>query len=253
MPRKPRVKSDSGMYHVMMRGINRQTIFEDDEDCEKFLSLLAYYRSRCGYKIHAWCLMGNQVHLLMEIGKEPIDTVFKKLGTTYAYYFNTKYQRVGHLFQDRFGSEPVEDDAYYLSALRYIHMNPVKAGICRSPEQYEYSSFPEYVGSSSRKLADTTMALSMLGTEELIRYTLAPNEDVLLDVSEIVGTKMSDEMAKAIMEKLTGCRNASEFQALRREERDEAFRQMIGKGIMINQAARLTGWTRTVIRRALGG
>ena len=75
MPRKPRVKSDSGMYHVMMRGINRQTIFEDEEDCEKFLSLLTYYRGRCGYKIHAWCLMGNHVHLLMEIQGDGSNTV----------------------------------------------------------------------------------------------------------------------------------------------------------------------------------
>lgn len=251
MPRKAREKSNSGMYHVVMRGINKQTIFEGGEDCDKFLSLLYYYRERCGYAIHAWCLMNNHVHLLIEIGEDPISIVFKKICSNYAYYYNTKYQRVGHLFQDRFKSEAVEDDAYYLSALRYIHMNPVKAGLCKKPEQYEYSSYREYLGRTKAKLSDTDRALDMLGREEFIHYTLTRNEDMLLDVSEIVGTKMTDEAAKAIIRKLTDCRNPSEFQNLDYRKRNEAFRQMIQEGIMLNQAARLTGWSRTVIRRAL--
>ena len=251
MPRRAREKSNSGMYHVVMRGINKQTIFEDGEDYEKFLSLLFYYRERCGYAIHAWCLMNNHAHLLIEIGEDPISIVFKKICSNYAYYYNTKYQRVGHLFQDRFKSEAVEDDAYYLSVLRYIHMNPVKAGLCKKPEQYEHSSYREYIRKTKRKLADTGRALEMLGRDEFIHYTLTQNEDVLLDVSEITGSRMTDEAAKEIIKKLTGCRNSSEFQNLDVKKRNEAFRQMIREDIMINQAARLTGWSRTVIRRAL--
>ena len=80
--------------------------------------------------------MGNHVHLLMKFEQDPIEVVFKKIASLYAIYFNTKYQRIGHLFQDRYSSEPVEDDAYFLQVLRYIHMNPVKAGLCKVPEDY---------------------------------------------------------------------------------------------------------------------
>ena len=251
MPRQPRKISDSGMYHVVMRGINRQTIFEDEEDCEKFLFLLSWYKEKCKYRIHAWCLMGNHIHLLIEIVGDPIDVVFKKIGVSYAAYFNQKYQRVGHLFQDRFGSEAVEDDSYYLSALRYIHMNPVKAGLCKKPEDYEYSSYKEYVGKSARSIAYKDMALDMLGLKEFARYTLAENEDVFLDVTEFVGGRMPDAVAKEIIESCTGCKSVSEFQMLNNYERDAAFKVIVNNGVAINQVARLTGWSRPVIKRAL--
>lgn len=251
MPRRARKISDSGMYHVVMRGINRQTIFEDGEDCEKFLGLLYFYKDQCSYRVHAWCLMNNHVHLLIEIKGDPIDIVFKKVGTNYVMYFNRKYQRVGHLFQDRFGSEAVEDDGYYLSAMRYIHMNPVKAGICSAPEEYEYSSYREYVGDSLRTLTYKDMALGMLGLEEFKRYTVSKNDDMFLDIPEFVAAKLTDEAAKVIIEKCTGCRNAAEFQKLNNFQRDEALKRIIQKGVAINQLARLTGWSRTVIRRAL--
>lgn len=251
MARKARLKSDSGIYHVVLRGINRQTIFEDDEDFEKFLFLLSEYKKKCKFKLYAWCLMCNHIHLLIKIVEDPIDVVFKKIAGTYAVYFNTKYQRIGHLFQDRFGSEAVEDDAYFLQAVRYIHMNPVKAGICKSPENYEYSSYKEYLAKSVRRLTDCDMVLDMLGPAEFVRYTLAQNEDALLDVSDIVGLKFTDEAAKAIIENVTGLRSASEFQLLNRDERDEALRIIVKKGVMINQAARLTGWSRRVVIRAL--
>ena len=96
MPRSARKKSNSGMYHVMLRGINRQSIFEDDDDCEKFLFLLSSYKEKCGYKVYAWCLMGNHIHLLMKFEQDPIEIVFKKIASLYAIYFNTKYERVGH-------------------------------------------------------------------------------------------------------------------------------------------------------------
>ena len=251
MPRKPRQQSNSGMYHVILRGINRQTIFEDDEDCEKFLFLLSSYKEKCGYKVYAWCLMDNHIHLLIKTEKDPIGIVFKKIASVYAIYFNTKYQRVGHLFQDRFRSEPVEDDAYFLQALRYIHMNPVKAGMCENPQDYEFSSYREYIGDSNSQITDTGMALSMLGLPEFIRYTLTQNDDVFLDVSDKVGSKLTDEAARAVIEELTGCKNVAEFQMLNNYQRDDAFRVIIKQGVAVNQAARLTGWSRPVIRRAI--
>ena len=251
MPRVARKISNSGLYHVVMRGINRQTIFEDAEDYEKFLSLLLWYKEKCKYRIHAWCLMDNHVHLLIEVLGDPISIVFKKIGTNYATYFNTKYQRVGHLFQDRFRSEPVEDDTYFLQVLRYIHMNPVKAGMCENPQDYEFSSYREYIGDSNSQITDTRMALSMLGLPEFIRYTLTQNDDVFLDVSDKVGSKLTDEAARAVIKELTGCKNVAEFQMLNNYQRDAALKEIIKQGVAVNQAARLTGWSRPVIRRAI--
>ena len=134
MPRQARKKSNSGVYHIMLRGINRQLIFEDDEDMQRFIETLKRYKDECGYSLYAFCLMGNHIHLLLKEGEEPISTILKRIAGSYVYWYNWKYGRSGHLFQDRFKSEPVEDDAYFLTVLRYIHQNPVKARICKKAD-----------------------------------------------------------------------------------------------------------------------
>ena len=112
MPREARMKSESGIYHVMMRGINQQLILEDDEDNIKFLRVLKDYKEVCEYKIIAYCLMGNHIHLLIKEEKETLEHIFKRICGKYVYWYNGKYSRVGHLFQDRFKSEPIEDEKY---------------------------------------------------------------------------------------------------------------------------------------------
>ena len=113
----------------MLRGINQQQIFEDEEDNLRFLETLFKYKQQCGYEIYAYCLMGNHVHILLKEGKEDLTLVLKRIAGSYVYWYNWKYHRSGHLFQDRFKSEPVENDIYFLTVIRYIHQNPVKAGV----------------------------------------------------------------------------------------------------------------------------
>lgn len=128
MPRAARKKSNSGIYHIMLRGINRQLIFEDEEDKNRFIETLLKYKEQCGYLIYAYCLMGNHIHILLKEGKEELTLVLKRIAGSYVYWYNWKYHRSGHLFQDRFKSEPVEDDAYFLTVIRYIHQNPETRG-----------------------------------------------------------------------------------------------------------------------------
>ena len=128
MPRTARTKSESGIYHVMLRGINQQVIFKDEEDNRKFLEVLNDCKAVSGYKLFAYCLMGNHIHLLIKVEKEDLEQIFKRIGGRFVYWYNGKYSRGGHLFQDRYKSEPVETDEYFLAVLRYIHQNPVKAG-----------------------------------------------------------------------------------------------------------------------------
>lgn len=107
VPRQARRKSESGIYHIILRGINQQQIFEDEEDSYRFLETLSKYKEQCGYEIYAYCLMGNHIHILLKEGKENLTLVLKRIAGSYVYWYNWKYRRSGHLFQDRFKSEPV--------------------------------------------------------------------------------------------------------------------------------------------------
>ena len=137
MPRQSREKSDTGIYHVMLRGINRQDIFEDEEDYRKMILFLRGLVERTddnGLRIqpscliYSYCLMSNHLHLLVKEKDEGVSEAVKRIGILYAQYFNRKYERNGHLFQDRFRSEPVNSMEYFVTLIRYIHQNPVKAG-----------------------------------------------------------------------------------------------------------------------------
>ena len=142
MPRSARNHSESGYYHVVNREIGRQILFEKKGDYVRFLDTLRRYLKEEPFELIAYCLMENHFHLLLHT-KDNLEGIMKRLSCSYAYYFNEKYEREGHLFQDRFRSEPITDDSYLLAAVRYIHNNPVKAGIC-SREEYPWSSWHEY-------------------------------------------------------------------------------------------------------------
>jgi len=146
-----------------MRGINRQRIFEDDEDdedYERFIETLKSYKALSGYEIYAYCLMGNHFHLLLKVGKEDLELVVKRIAGSYVYWYNLKYGRCGHLFQDRYKSEVVEEDPYLLTVIRYIHQNPIKAGLCNCVSEYKYSSYGEYIAEDSR-LVDVSLGIRM--------------------------------------------------------------------------------------------
>jgi putative transposase len=146
MPRNARVKSRSGIYHIILRGANRQEIFHDDEDCIKFLDTIEKYKMKSEVGVYAWCLMSNHAHLLIREGNEDISITMKRIGVSFVWYYNWKYRTTGHLFQDRFKSECIETNKYLLTVTRYIHQNPVKAGIVDRPDQWRWSSCLGYYG-----------------------------------------------------------------------------------------------------------
>ncbi|WP_332310325.1 MULTISPECIES: transposase [Metabacillus] len=132
IPRVARTKSSSGIYHIMLRGINRQTIFEDDEDKIKFLVTLKKYKEISKFQLYSYCLMDNHIHLLLKESGETISESIKRISSSYVYWYNNKYERCGLLFQERFKSENVENILYFLTVLRYIHQNPLKAGLAKT-------------------------------------------------------------------------------------------------------------------------
>ncbi len=247
MPRAAREKSQSETYHIMLRGINQQQIFEDEEDYQKFIEIIENYQAICEYKVFAYCLMGNHIHLLMEFKKEPIEQVFKRIGSKYVYWYNVKYQRKGHLFQDRFKSEPVDDDPYFLTVIRYIHQNPVKAGLCKKVDEYKYSSYKEYIDGA--KIIDTDYVFSVLPKNAFIEYNKQPSSLKCLDVEERAIKRVTDEEARKIIKKYSKCENITEFQALPITKRDKFLKKFKEKGLSIRQISRLTGVSYYIVQK----
>ena len=130
----------------MARGNYRQNIFKDNEDFQVFLVLMQDAKAKYGFKLHAYCLMTNHYHLLLETEQMEIWKIMKRINQIYAAYYNGKYQLTGHLFQGRYKSCLVENDSYFLQTSRYIHLNPVKAKMVSCAELYLWSSYCTLIG-----------------------------------------------------------------------------------------------------------
>ncbi len=249
MPRQARKKAESGIYHAMLRGIDRQQIFEDNEDCIRFMDIVEECREICGFKLYAYCLMGNHVHLLLKVHGENLEEIFKRIAGRYVYYYNVKYQRVGHLFQDRFKSEPVEDDTYLLTVIRYIHQNPVKAKLCAEAADYPYSSYAEYLHDSNR--VDTQFALDMLTRDEFVKFNNASNSDQCLEITAPTRRAVTDTDARVIIEKVSHCRTVTEFQGLEQRKQERYIQRIYQKGVSVRQLSRLTGISKGMVEKYL--
>ncbi|MCG8482865.1 MAG: transposase [Clostridia bacterium] len=154
MPRMSRQRSESGYYHVMIRGNNKKDIFKKDEEKERFFEIIKKNKSENKWRLRAYCIMNNHAHLLIEECEYEINQIMKKINVSYAMYYNKKYKITGHVFQDRYKSEVVADDTYLLVLMRYIHQNPIKAGMVKNIKDYKWSSYNEYIGKATEKITD---------------------------------------------------------------------------------------------------
>jgi len=169
MARKPRIQYEGAFYHLIVRGNQRQDIFLDDNDRLTYLEKLKIYKQRCAFELYAYVLMDNHVHLLMETPKAPVSRIMQMLNFTYTQYFNKKYGKVGHLFQGRYKSYLCDKDAYLLALIRYIHMNPVRAGIVKNIDAYRWSSHRDYVAGGSGLVTTTQVLRLFSGTLQTAR------------------------------------------------------------------------------------
>jgi REP element-mobilizing transposase RayT len=135
------VQLAGGIYHVTSRGNRRQAVYHDDDDRRRFLAMRDRVLFRCGWRQHAYCLMTNHFHLLIETPEPNLSVGMQWLKCNYAAYFNERHSLDGHLFQQRFDSRLVETEEHHSKALSYIALNPVKAGLCDHPSQWPWSSF----------------------------------------------------------------------------------------------------------------
>lgn len=168
MARRARAEVAGGLYHVITRGNNRRQIFNSQADYEKFLSLLAVQKVRLPFFLYAYCLMTNHVHLLIERQADSIGRIMHRVLTGYSQYYNRRYGRVGHLLQGRHKAILCQSDRYLSELVRYIHLNPVRAGMVDKPEQYKYSGHRAYLGLEPAGIVDVDPVLRHFGVKKTV-------------------------------------------------------------------------------------
>lgn len=258
MPRISRRNSinNSRIYHIILKGVNGQEIFFDDNDRIKFLQQLKDRKKEYQYEIYAYVLMNNHIHLILFDKENKMSDIMHRICTSYALYFNRKYERKGHLFQDRFKSKCVNSENYLLRLQRYIHRNPQKEAIGKM-EEYKWSSYKEYV--SGAQIANPSFVLSLFSenksraVEMFIQYNKQNEEKYGIEEFEI-RKKLTDEEAIDRIKMLLNTENVLSILNLNAKTRNK-YIKIIAEvdGISYKQIARILGINTRTIQRAVTG
>ncbi|MCR4656580.1 MAG: transposase [Lachnospiraceae bacterium] len=247
MSRQARLISQSGIYHVIQRGADRRIIFSDNYDCMEFLKILRKTKQETDFALYAYCLMSNHFHFLIKQNSDSLELIFKKISCSYVYYYNKKYELHGHLFQDRFKSEPVDCNEYFLDVLRYICQNPVKAGLCSVPDDYIWLGCSGITDSNG--LLDPLYPYTNLRGQELKSFVQVPCNMAHIDA---VGPKrLTDSEAVARLCESSGCTNVQEIAYWDPLCMEAAIIAGIKAGLSIRQIARLTAISKARIESIL--
>lgn len=170
MARNNRIWFEGAKFHVTSRGIRKSSLFFEDEDYEQYLELIDETKARYPFFLHTYCLMTNHTHLQLETLQTPLSTIMKHLHTKYAKYFNKKYQFSGHVFEKRYGDVLLNSKEYELDVSKYIHLNPVVAGMVANPEEYSWSSYRTYLYGEVNPHIDPHLILSYFPEPPLYHY-----------------------------------------------------------------------------------
>ena len=247
MPREARTKSGTNVYHSIIRGINKQKIFLDSQDTTKIMKELKEAKEKYKYELYAYCIMQNHLHLLIK-DKDNINKIMHRIMLQYSMYFNKKYERTGHLFQNRYLSKPVETDSYLITLQRYIHQNPYKM------ESYEWSSYRDYLGRGG--ITDIDFILNIFNNDrkkaleefknftkyKLHKYTVSDIKDYEMD------TKLPDEQVIKLITNRLGISNIDELKKYNVTIRNNYIREILQTDeIKVMQLSRVTGIDKKII------
>lgn len=251
MPRKPRQLSALDIYHIVIKGVNSQLLFEESKDYLKYLEILEFQKENCDFDLFAYCLMSNHVHLLIRTNTVPLGSIFKKINTTYASWFNMKYNRSGPLQNGRYHSEPIESLDYLLSALRYIHRNPLKANLEKSiGAKYPWNSYQAYTAQNDT-LVDIKFILSEFNSiDDFIEYHSSDSDIVFIDINNIK-RRIPDDVAIEIIKQSCNVNYPTAISNFSLLDRRNSIFLLHEKGISARQINRLTGIPRGTIDRIL--
>ena len=244
----------------MLRGNERKDIFIDEEDKGKFIKIVFKKKADDAFKLYAFCIMDNHVHLVIKEQNEPISRIVKKITTSYAYYFNAKYKRVGHLFQDRYKSETIEDEPYLLSVIRYVHNNPEKADITKK-EKYKWSSYSNYIDilNHHREIPEIKEILELFSSDiekalkEFIHYSNEYEEKNFLEMKETIKSEIDEENVNEYINGYLKSKNLKKEDLKRREhnkQKEDLIQQLIKRSnLSKRKIAILIGVNRETVRR----
>ena len=249
MPRQCRKKSETGLYHVMLKGIDDRSIFIDEGDRKKFISQLLQAREKGGFSLLAYCLMDNHVHLLIEEHEE-LGTTMKRITVGYVLWHNHQHGRSGHLFHNRYLSEAIENDEYLVTVTRYIHQNPVKAGLVKKATDYSWSSYTQYLDAYAGK--DTQVNPERIrgyfkSKTDFEAFMNRKHSDKCLDYQSM--NRKTDEELRAIIE---GKYRIKAGRKLAKEKLNELIKEAYqSERASIRQLARVLGVSKGVVEKAL--
>lgn len=233
----------------MLRGIDKRNIFLDDNDRESFIKCILKAKEFGNFELYAYCLMNNHVHLLIKEGEE-IGNTMRRITVRYVGWHNKKYERTGHLFQNRFKSEPVESERYLITVFRYIHQNPIKAGIVMRIADYPWCSYEHYLHSYKGiySFIDTKLLSFYFSTPgEFVSFLNAQNDDECLEYDNNKRYK-EDTLRKIIIEKF----DIDKIFDLPIKERNQMIKSIYHEsGASIRQLSRILGVGKTVIEKAI--
>ena len=249
MPRSSRSKSKTGYHHIMLRGINRSNIFESDQDKDYFLNSMYRAREKGRFKVTGYCLMNTHVHLLLQESEE-IGVSIKRITVSYVQWFNRKYNRVGHLFQNRYESEPIEDERYLMAVLRCIHQNPIKAGMAKTESKYNWSSYNEYLKmyDSNNYLIDGEIMRAYFNSKKgFIEFHKEISKENYMDYKNI-NKYSDDELLELFKKKIS----IDEFHKLPLDDRARLIKDIYHEtGTSIRDLSRGLGIGRSIVERAV--
>lgn len=259
MPRISRnnLKTITKTYHIIIRGNNKQDIFTCENDRKKFINLLKETKEEYSFRVYLFVLMTNHVHFVIYDENNRMSKIMHKLCSSYAKYFNKEYNRVGHLFQDRYRSISVNDDKYLFNLIRYIHNNPCKAKMSRI-DVYEWSSYQEYIGQKDFGITDTDFILSLFGEvkeealKQFIKYNAQIDNKEYLKIELETEGELSDEDAIQYIKMVIGVENLLEILLYSKETRNKYIYKITQiEGIQIEQIVRLLGISKRTIMRII--
>lgn len=248
MARELRAKSATGFYHIRDIGCNHQIIFLEKRDYKKFKCILRDEKEKTGVLVIAYCLMSNHIHLLA--GGEPVQIAVFERGVKgrFAQWYNDKYQRSGPLFDGRYKAKGVKDMQQFYALLRYIHINPLAAGMVKSVDEYEFSSYNCYMGQRD-DLVDPAFVLEEMDLSTFISLHQKVADDRVFDVPHRK-PHLVDEQALEIIFEVTGVTHPSQIQQLSPEFRDLVLSELRRRGLAIRQICRLTGLSKYQVENA---
>jgi putative transposase len=255
MPRYARYyqRSNTNVYHIILRSINQQEIFYDDTDRSKFIQSLKNTKEKYQYNLYAYVLMDNPVHLLIRDNQNNLSKIIQSIATSYAVYFNKKYSRIGHVFYNRFKSMNVDTLSYFMNLIRYIHFNPEKAGMCKY-DAYNWSSYQKYFRKKGMLDSNEVLQMAQMDKEgfKIFHKGYSRTKEFLLEDFEMDKTCINDETAIQKIRELLGIENLSLIQNLKPEKRDEIIVQIVEiKEIERKQLSRILGVNERAIYRAI--